>query len=115
MTTKSKPQAPGRCKLTQVAARMKPSVSLLNAVTDAHFPTDSDLHEEFVLAEPCQTFKVLVSLKRSSSILWPEGSTHLRVAGRLDGKWIMYSKFISRQDFAAAVADGEVEEVHQLV
>ncbi|DBA74991.1 TPA: hypothetical protein ACH3X1_010333 [Trebouxia sp. C0004] len=36
----------------------KPSVSLLNAVSNTPFPTSSDLHEQFVLAEPGQTFKV---------------------------------------------------------
>ncbi len=82
----------------------KPSVSLLNAVNNAPFPTASDLHEDFVLAEPGQTFKVFVSLKRPSSISWPEGSTHLHVAGRLDGDFHMHSKFISRQSLAAFLA-----------
>jgi len=62
----------------------QPSVSLLNAVNNAPFPTAKDGHERFVLAEPCQTFKVFVSLNRPSSIAWPEGSTHLRVAVWLD-------------------------------
>jgi len=48
----------------------KPSVSLLNAVNNAPFPTASDLNEDFMLAEPGQTFKVFVSLKRPSSISW---------------------------------------------
>jgi len=85
----------------------KPSVSLLNAVNNAPFPTASDLHEDFVLAEPGQTFKVFVSLKRPSSISWPEGSTHLHVAGRLDGDFHMHSKFISRQNLAAFLAHAE--------
>ena len=85
----------------------KPSVSWLNAVNNAPFPTASDLHEDFVLAEPGQTFKVLVSLKRPSNIVWPEGSTHLRLAGRLDGNFDMHSKFISRQNLAALVTPDE--------
>ncbi len=85
----------------------KPSVSLLNAVNNAPFPTASDLHEDFVLAEPGQTFKVFVSLKRPSSITWPEGSTHLHVAGRLDGDFHMHSKFISRQNLVAFLAHAE--------
>ncbi len=85
----------------------KPSVSLLNAVNDAPFPTASDLHEDFVLAEPGQTFKVFVSLKRPSNIVWPEGSTHLRVTARLDGNFKMYSRFISRQNLAALVTPDE--------
>ncbi len=85
----------------------KPSVSLLNAVNNAPFPTASDLHDDFVLAEPGQTFKVFVSLKRPSSITWPEGSTHLHVAGRLDGEFHMHSKFISRQNLAAFLAHAE--------
>jgi len=60
-----------------------------------------------VLAEPGQTFKVFVSLKRPSSISWPEGSTHLHVAGRLDGDFHMHSKFISRQNLAAFLAHAE--------
>ena len=78
----------------------KPSVSLLNAVNNAPFPTACDGHERFVLAEPGQTFKVFVSLNRTSSIAWPEGSTHLRVAVWLDEKIRMRSKFISRQNLA---------------
>ena len=60
-----------------------------------------------MLAEPGQTFKVFVSLKRPSSISWPEGSTHLHVAGRLDGDLRMHSKFISRQELAAFLAHAE--------
>jgi hypothetical protein len=91
-----------------VITRMeKPSVSLLNAVNNADFPTASDLHEDFVLAEPGQTFKVFVSLKRPSIISWPEGSTHLHVAGRLDGGFHMHSIFISRQNLAAFLAHAE--------
>jgi hypothetical protein len=82
-------------------------LTLLNAVTYAHFPIANDSYEDFVLAEPGQTFKVLVSLKRPSSIVWPEGSTHLRVAGRLDGNFDMHSKFISLQNLAALVAPNE--------
>jgi len=54
MMTKSNPKQ-GRCKLTQVAAHMRPPISLLNAVTDAPFPTATDGCEEFVLGEPGQT------------------------------------------------------------
>jgi len=61
----------------------------------------------FVLAEPGQTFKVFVSLKRPSSISWPEGSTHLQVAGSLDGDFHVHSKFISRQNLAAFLAHAE--------
>ncbi len=108
MMTKSKPQAPGRCKLAQVAAHMRPPVSLLNAVTDAPFPIATDGYEEFVLAEPGQTFKILVSVDRSR-IPWPEDSTHLCVTGLLDGRWSTHGKVIRRQDLAGA--DGEDEEV----
>lgn len=93
----------------------KPSVSLLNVVTDAHFPTASDLPEDFVLAEPGQNFKALVLLKRLSSIVWPEGFTHLRVSGRLDGEFDMHSRFIRRQDLAATVANGEVDDVQAIL
>ena len=93
----------------------KPSVSLLNAVNNAPFPTASDLHEIFVLAEPGQTFKVFVSLNRPSSISWPEGSTHLHVAVRLDGKIRMHSKFISRQNLDAFLAHAEEPDEVQVI
>jgi len=60
MLTESKPQS-----ARHVTAHMeKPSVSLLNVLTDAPLPSASDLHEDFVLAEPGQNFKALVLLKR---------------------------------------------------
>jgi len=60
------------------------------------------------LAEPGQTFKVLVSVQRST-IPWPEDSTHLCVIGMLDGRWSLHGKVIKRQDLAGA--DDEDEEV----
>ena len=62
MMTKSNPEQ-GRCKLTQAAAHMRPPISLLNAVTDAPFPTVTDGCEEFVLGEPGQTFKRMTSIR----------------------------------------------------
>ncbi len=93
----------------------KPSVSLLNAVNNAPFPTAKDGHERFVLAEPGQTFKVFVVLKRPSSIAWPEGSTHLRVTARLDGKIRMRSKFISRQNLAAFLTHADEPDEVQVI
>ncbi len=93
----------------------KPSVSLLNAANNAPFPTACDGHERFVLAEPGQTFKVFVSLKRTSSIAWPEGSTHLRVAVWLDEKIRMRSKFISRQNLADRTAHAEEPDEVQVI
>ena len=107
MMTKSNPKQ-GPCKLTQVAAHILPPVSLLNAVTDAPFPTVTDVYEEFVLAEPGQTFKVLVSVQRST-IPWPEDSTHLCVIGVLEERWFLHGKVIRRQDLAEA--DDEESEV----
>ena len=76
---------------------MELSVTLFNAVTGAPFPTATDRHGLFVLATSGQTFKVVVVLRHVSSILWPEGCTHLRVAGIVDGSWRMRDKFIKRQ------------------
>ncbi|DBA96275.1 TPA: hypothetical protein ACH3X3_002457 [Trebouxia sp. C0006] len=111
MMTKSNPKQ-GPCKLTQVAAHILPPVSLLNAVTDAPFPTVTDVYEEFVLAEPGQTFKVLVSVQRST-IPWPEDSTHLCVIGVLEERWFLHGKVIRRQDLAGA-DDEESETAVQL-
>ncbi|KAL0047115.1 hypothetical protein WJX82_006956 [Trebouxia sp. C0006] len=100
------------CVANQARSKGWQHIRVRAFVEDAPFPTVTDVYEEFVLAEPGQTFKVLVSVQRST-IPWPEDSTHLCVIGVLEERWFLHGKVIRRQDLAGA-DDEESETAVQL-